>query len=193
MIFGTNPTACFWIGTKEIRLADGWAANSIFIYNNTVYTAGVFLNGDHFDACYWIRTNRILLTKNGGCAASIFVNKGVVYVAGSEGYVAVGAPHNFGSYTGCCWAGDRESHLGVIVNSVYVYSNLVYSAGQDSNYNACFWTGTAETKLPLSYKTGGYALSLFVYNGIVYTAGYEIKNYTNRYACYWKGTNETIL
>jgi hypothetical protein len=73
-----------------------------------------------------------------------------------------------------------------------VYKGTIYTAGFDAGGNACYWTGTNETKLSGGSYVGGeniMADSIFVYNGTVYTSGKD--NSTD--ACYWTGTNEIKL
>jgi hypothetical protein len=71
------------------------------------------------------------------------------------------------------------------VNLYAVWTATVYVAGIDSGGNACYWTGTKQTKLNDCLQV----YSIFVANGTVYTSGMD----TNGYPCYWTGTNRTQL
>ncbi len=148
-------------------------ANSIYVYNGTIYTAG---RDSSNNACYWIGTAKTQLA-DGGTANSIFVTNGTVYTAGLDA-----------NSNACYWTGTAKTQLtsGGKANSIFVYNDTVYTAGQDNTiyYSACFWTGTTETMLPGATLLEAY--SIFVTNGTVYTAG--IGWDTQFEACYWTGT-----
>jgi hypothetical protein len=62
---------------------------------------------------------------------------------------------------------------------LFVTNNTVYTA---FGYNG-YWIGN--DFIPLN----GYATSIFVYNGVIYSTGMD----KNGNLCYWEGTNETII
>ena len=78
--------------------------------------------------------------------------------------------------------------------SIFVYNGTVYTAGNDSNGNACYWAGRKQVELITGPYIGpqavrGAAKSIFVYNNTVYVAGED--EFSN--ACFWEGTNKNIL
>ena len=186
---------CYWTGAIETRLsavAQGTAISICVDGKTNIYTAGF----DGTYACYWVAAPgysyvKYLYTTGSsganetGSAESVFVDNGTVY---TSGYDSAGCP--------CYWVGIAEKTrvnsgvTGSSAYSVFESKNVVYTAGIVQNnpgqLTACFWTGTVQTNLSLS---GSWANSIFVYNGSVYTSGYDSANY----ACYWTGTVETPL
>jgi hypothetical protein len=69
----------------------------------------------------------------------------------------------------------------------------VYTAGfiwNNGNF-PCYWKGTSRTDLPGG--TGAFTTSIFVSDGIVYTAGYYINSKGRQAPCYWKGIEKINL
>ncbi len=152
--------ACYWSNQTKTLAQNGnypGRANSIFINNGIVYTAGEDSNGN---PCYWTGTNETQIA-TGGQANAIFVYGGNVYTAGTDP-----------SGRACYWVGTTENPLqnGALATSIYVYGGTVYTAGADTNdigYD-CYWVGTSEYQGTLD---GGIANSIYVDGGTVYTAG----------------------
>ncbi len=90
--------------------------------------------------------------------------------------------------------------LGFVIVSCKKDSNdvpnnkyTVYTAGfiwNNGNF-PCYWKGTSRTDLPGGI--GAFTTSIFVSDGIVYTAGYYINSKGRQAPCYWKGIEKINL
>lgn len=121
---------------------------SIQVVGNTVYSAG-YINFGMQESCYWKNDTCIVL--DGMVANSIFISGDDVYTAGETP-----------TSEACYWKNnDRTilpSSLPSLANSIYVYNNKAYIAGED-NGRACYWIN--EKQIFLSTLTSS-ARSIFI-------------------------------
>jgi hypothetical protein len=166
---------CYWtgIGGTAIRnnLAGGgsssaYAYSSTMSSDGTVYTAG-YWNNDTIDiACYWKGTTRHDLHET---------------------------------------SGDGTYALSITESNGTIYVSGYYHDSANNMDIPCYWaitnsgtgTGTVtRTDLDIgdTTKYSGYAFSIAIYNGMVYTAGYyyNSEDYIG-IACYWTETARTDL
>ncbi len=184
---GSQGIACYWIGTSRKNLS-GNMANSILVRGSTIFVAGSFREDSRSNACFW--------------------RNGVLYALPSDGFdsLATSIDYNGGIYTAgtwrnlsyaCYWTYKKRTNLsGTKAESIYVYDEVPYLAGsytKNGTIYACYWRGTSRTTLP-SNGYSAYATSIYVYKGIVYTAGWYYNSKTSQnVACYWRGTQRTDL
>jgi hypothetical protein len=195
--------ACYWQGKKRVDLS-GDSTSGIYISSGTVYTAGSYFNGSEPTPCYWKRNTRVDLpgasSLGGGHAYSIFVNGGLVYVAGYR--------YSYG-YHACVWI-DNNGNINLIdltlpatntsyANSIYVVGTTIYVAG---GYEATtpggvkeiayLWTSLGRVgscrDLSTSYSR---ANSLVVSGGKAYIAGFNQPSSTMK-ACYWTWRGDSV-
>jgi hypothetical protein len=207
---------CYWRGTTPISLrilpgADNGHAESIFVSDGTVYTAGScgMIKGKIVtNPSYWTGTTPSTLPIPSGASSgwsnSIFVSKGTVYNAG-EYFLK-----DQMGYSPCYWEGKKLISLGLppggvfgTANSICVRSGIVYISGTfakklDGNEpvdeTPCYWKGKTLIPLPLpSGASSGKTTSMFVTeDGTTYISGYLYKK--SRYIpCYWKGKSLVSL
>ena len=73
-------------------------------------------------------------------------------------------------------------------NDVTNNKYTVYTSGY-TTVGGCYWKGTSRTDLP----GGANTTSIFVSDGIVYTAGYYYNSKSRQAPCYWKGIEKINL
>jgi uncharacterized protein YcnI len=202
---GDRLLPCYWTGMNKTDLPSGDAkygyGNSIYVYDNTVYTAGSYSHSDGnlYTPCYWKGTERIILSLDGAREAyanSIYVDNGngTVYTAGYYNNGSVNMP--------CYWSGAAKHNLpadfvGYAV-SIYAYGATVYIAGQYGNGThclPCYWivTPTSTTRITLPVLSDGWTNSICVYDGAVYVAGSYYDGVSKNIPCYWKGMERIDL
>jgi hypothetical protein len=194
---------CYWtITNSDITRTDldivdktkyNGYANSIAIYNGTIYTAGYYTNKEDLNssdiACYWTGTVRIDLGDgiNASEAYSIAVSGGTVYTAGR--YLD----------NACYWTATARTDLTddsvnyANATSIAIYNGAVYSSGfynDGSKDIPCYWTGTSRTDLAGDGTHDAEAFSIIVSGGTVYAGGVYY-NGTKDIPCYWTGTIQT--
>ncbi len=167
--FDSSGNACYWTGTSETVLAQctdplSWAiycANSIFVYNGTVYTAGFVGPAGYGYGCYWINGSQTPLgtAGSGVDTRTIFVdNNGNCYVGGLD--TAGNACYWTITSTGPVETpmGNNASYSPMI--SMYALNGTVYSAGESVLYgpsgavNACYWVGANQKIIQSGAATG---------------------------------------
>ena len=169
---GTYNVAKYWIDGQEIELSDGTrdaSANSIFVSNNNIYTAG-----SDSGAVYWKNNSEIRLSGND--ASCIFVSGNDVYIAGTRDSKAV------------YWKNGTEVALektnvygdfsNASASSIFISGNDVYAAGYDGP-NAVYWKNGTEVYLSsLTITLTGYvhAHSIYIKGSDVYVVGYDISS-----------------
>jgi hypothetical protein len=138
--YGPGGFSGYWKNGVPVNLSAGQyeaRVESIFISGNDVYLSGYIEENNHDKAAYWKNNTLVLLhdlpVNNYSNAASIYVNDGVVYVAGSEQEII-----NTGNYTPVYWVNGIKKYLPHSPNtteqalSIYVYGKDVYIAGRDN-------------------------------------------------------------
>jgi hypothetical protein len=165
----------------------------------SVYVAGSYSSGNTTVAAIWVNGTKTDLPGDGNSAHasnaySIAVSGGNVYVAGSY--------FNGTTTIACYWVNGKKTDLpgdgtGTHPSTAYsitVSGGTIYTAGYYSNGStliAAYWTGTTKTDLP--GIDGAIASSIFVFNGVVYTAGQYGVFDNSATAAYWQGTTKTDL
>jgi hypothetical protein len=134
--------ACYWKNSTRIDLEtlnEGSYAYSMFIYNNDIYIAGIYV--EHIEseyiskACYWKNGTRTNLTTDNeyAVARSIFVTPIDVYVGGQKGYLA------------CYWRNGEIQTYGEpntdIINSIWAIDSDLYLSGQHY-YSASYYVNS---------------------------------------------------
>jgi hypothetical protein len=90
-----------------------------------------------------------------------------------------------------CFSGCKKDN--VTDSNVLGGNYTIYTAGflfNNGNF-PCYWKGTSRTDLPGGI--GAFTSSIFVSNGIVYTAGYYLNSKALQAPCYWMGTTRIDL
>jgi len=188
-----NQAPCYWKDTVRVDLPYGNIndayTTSIFVSNGVVYTAGHYWDGTKGVPCYWVNTVRKEVPDAGAFVSSIYVVDTVVYLGG---YRSV----QMGYSIPCYWKSNVSTDLSTgssqngQVKSLFVTNGIVYACGSygDMGINIpCYWTNSDKTDLEASAT--GFAASICVDGGTVYTAGFL----TQSGPCYWKGTSRTNL
>ncbi len=173
-----NSKACVWVnGTRyEVSESDSYA-NSVAVYNGTIYLAGAYLDTDsNFKAALWTRPvsggtwekTTIHTNSVGGSsydyseALSIAVQNGNILVGGSQHKESDGPDYPF------LWSGTTPSALTAAalptpsphsdlyghVYGVFLYNGQPYAAGfyntavdPSSATRAALWTGSGDPAL----------------------------------------------
>jgi hypothetical protein len=171
-------------------------AYSIFLEGGKVYSAGRYYNGVGWIACYWENDTRIDLPGGSGAAYGIFFDSGTVYAAGEY--------FSGNEWYGCYWVNSTRhvlsipSAVSVYATDIFVYDGDAYSSACAQDYSSgdwvpFYWKNQMSTELPRTYGAGnGYAKSIFVSEGTVYSCGYY-HNGSVYVPCFWKDTTRTDL
>ncbi|MBW8245275.1 hypothetical protein K1F50_20935, partial [Muricauda oceani] len=137
--------------------------NSIFIEDNKVYVVGSDYIDDGLRAKQWVDGEVTYLSQTESEAKSVFVSDGTVYVVGSEG--------NYPNHKATVWVnGDKVS------GAAPSYATDIFVENEDI-YTSLWFNGDSQI-----YKNGGllydlssesetFVTSIFVLNGVVYSAG----------------------
>lgn len=142
-----NETACYWKNGVKVDLSEG-QANSIFIYEGSVYVAG---SDDVGKAAYWKDGSKVALSALISIAYDIEVVNGDVYVAG-----AVIDGNTYAVY----WKNGVITELtdgstDAIASSIAVYGSDVYVSGKyQDNSKVGYWKNNQAGIVELS--TGSY-------------------------------------
>jgi hypothetical protein len=212
----TSNLPCYWDdigGSATLTLlpisgfSDADALSSVKSSDgNSTYTAGTLYNSNGSYACYWKNNNTpLVLTLPEGAGDSyawgITLSNSVIYIAGSY----YSKPN--GVYIACYWEitvsgaincyplGDGENDseaFGITTYNGSIYVSGFYENGVDT---PCYWTGTTSNPIDLDNKIDdisydGYAFSIAVSGGIVYTTGsyyYDVVDVP----CFW--TDQTRI
>ena len=132
---GAIDRAVFWkngvLTSLNNGAGTGATANSIFVFNNDVYVAGILRETQNGPsrAVYWKNGIPVFLTTGEGEATSIYVSQGDVYVGGRSG--------SGGSYDFMYWKNGISTNLMTTpeinpnqsVRSIFVKNNNVYATG----------------------------------------------------------------
>ena len=79
--------ATLWKNGEPIRLSDGTGnaeARSVYVAGDDVYVAGYMIFGSNPIAVVWKNGTAVPLSTRSSNAGSVYVNGGLVYVAGEE-------------------------------------------------------------------------------------------------------------
>ena len=204
---GDKEVACYWKDTTKIDLPGddihNSIASSIFVSDNTVYTAGNIRNNTI--ACYWkdtTRTDLIIDIYRTTEANSIYVVGDKVYTAGHY--------HDVNDFH-CYWAGTKRTDLTiktkndpgvyrsntlVKISSIFASKGKVYVAGVIDE-TPCYWVGSTRIDLPIPkgdsfFSNDGSANLIFISDNTVYIAGYYHNGFKS-IPCYWKGRDRIDL
>jgi hypothetical protein len=213
---GTNNLPCYWddiggsatltalpIGTFSV--ADAFSSVKSSDGNNT-YTAGTLYDANGSYACYWKNNTPFVLTLPEGAGDSyawgITLSNGVIYIAGSysnanEVYVACYWEITVGGAINCYPLGDGKNYseaFGITTYNGTIYVSGFYENGVDT---PCYWTGTTSNPIDLDNKIDdvsydGYAFSIAVSGGTVYTSGSYYYNVVD-VPCFWTDQTRTDL
>jgi hypothetical protein len=198
-IWNNGNYPCYWKGSERTDLPGGIGAftTSIFVSEDTVYTAGYFINTQGKQApCYWKGTTRIDLpcdTTQNAYTTSIFVSDGNVYTAGHY------TTDNKG--LACYWVNSVRNDLdntenGSFIGSIYVSGETVYLGGYRSGAMGrkipCYWIDNTRTDLPAGDSENGEVKCIIFAEGVVYTCGYN-GIYGSNVPCFWKDLVKTDL
>jgi len=149
--------AKLWKNGVEYNLCNNGIARSVYVAGNDVYVAGSDFKG----AAVW--KNGVVQNLGGDEASSIFVSRGNIYVAGTDGYYPQVRIAKL-------WVNGLEQKLtgGIYyseANSVFVSGNDIYVAGSVDGYAVLWKNGIAQI------LGGGEANSVFVSGSDVYIVG----------------------
>jgi hypothetical protein len=206
----TNDTdiPCYWSITSsgilhrtDLDIIDATRyngyANSIAVYNGTVYTAGYYYNSvdQIYIACYWTGNARTDLGDGSidTSAFSIAVSGGTVYTAGCylEDTIYIPCYWTAASITKLAGDGEHDAYT----SSLAIYNGTVYTSGfyNDGTKDIpCYWTGTTRTDLAGDGTHHSEAFSIIVSNGTVYTGG-SYNDGSKFIPCYWTGTTQAPI
>lgn len=192
--------ACLWKNGAKQKLGEGYEALSVCVSDTNVYVAGNNIANGNVP---YIWKNGIKQELNGGSgkyAKSIYVSGNDVYVAGYKfnGSVKERAIlwENGVQKILPAWDYDDDTPMNAYANSVFVYNNDVYVAGQSNIGGICIWkNGIKQALLSSGTDMVSYANSIFVYNGDVYVAGYiwGEQGYEIDQAYLWKNGERVLL
>lgn len=195
---GSKNLPCYWKITAGVANLTplqhddyNTEAYSVYFSNNTVYTAGDYMDDDgNSFPCYWRDYVKINLGAGEGHAQSIFVSGDRVYIAGFYNNGTKNIP--------CYWSNLADAEDAVTLQrvdlqsgpgdaasqSIYISGGVVYNAGfynDGTNDIPCYWAGNVKSDL----GTGqGHAQAIYGSGGAVYIAGYY-NNGSKDIPCFW--------
>jgi hypothetical protein len=201
-INNSGKTPCYWANGSRQDLTmpdipgviDAWATG-IYVRGGSIYISGNSSDGHKNYPTIWSGTaplttaGAMLPNTNGGRAGDIFVTAaGTVFVAGYD-FISMSTP--------CFWQGNTRHLLTVpagdsnmVATDIYVTEGgTIFTSGYGSF--PYYWTGdSTSTKLQQPSNTdGACAISIFVANNTIYTAGSYYDDTKSQFiACYWQGT-----
>jgi hypothetical protein len=211
-----NSKACYWVN-NEIFILDNTSSNvySIFVKSGIVYATGQYNTNI---ACYW-KNNKLYDLGLSGNATSIYIddngneyisliaspsfylinNKKIYLELASEirsMFVLNGNVYCVGLYNGSflgLWINDKKIYNSSFTcrgYSVFVDDNDIHMVGLNPGTHAPYYLKNLnQVDLPASmYET----MSVYVFNKVVYVAGYYNAAPANQ-ACYWKNGDTNII
>jgi len=182
---------CYWTNTTRTNITDVppgtkyFETTGLFSYGGDAYISGHYVDGnDVKHACYWKNGVRTDMPEIPSIAASIFIDNGRVYLAGSYERITL-----TGTVTEAGYWVDRNFELVVRhfpeIDGIFVEKGTVYTYNK---WFGCYWTGNKETKITPALSTDAQINSIYVKDGIVFTAGQFGKGSGESYRsypCYW--------
>lgn len=206
---GWGQGAVYWkndnevndLSTKREQLSD---AKSIFISNNDLRIACSKVGSSLSKAYYWVNGIVTELPSppiGQGYANSIYYSENKTYTAGYSRTVA-------GNRVAKYWTNKKETKLtdgkrNAEASSIFIYDNHIYISGWEQskeptmfnvfpNRTAKYWINSKDRVVNLT--DGRYDAcvnSIFVYDGVVYVAGWEENDKGKKVAKYWKNNGES--
>jgi hypothetical protein len=196
---GSNNCACYWKNGKIQKLnliyMQGSLVNSVCYSNGVVYSAGYNTNADALP-CIWKNEKQEMLKMPAVAkyaeAKEIFVDPDTldIYIAGD--YTDI-----LSIRYACYWKNGGEciplSGEGSDANSIVVSNGKVYIAGNYTSATVpspCYWIDGSLKALSDPGPSGGLANGITLYNGDIFTTGYNA-NVATYQAALWK--NESLI
>jgi len=188
---GSNYSDCYWINTTRTDITDVPAGikyfkiSGLFAYGGDAYISGHYVDGNNeTHACYWKNGVRRDMPEIRSMASSIFIDNGRVYVAGSYERTTL-----TGTVTEAGYWVDGKFELVVRhipeIDGIFVEKGTVYTYNK---WLGSYWTGNKESRIKPASSTDVQINSIYVKDGIVFTAGHfgEGSGESYRtYPCYW--------
>jgi uncharacterized repeat protein (TIGR02543 family) len=164
-----NNKATVWKNGTPHYLSDNGVINSVVVNNGDVYAAGYEIVSGKNIAKVWKNDMELYtFSTDISMAQSIAVSEnGIIYVAGAELVL--------GQWVGWFWkngVGESSYTDAASLRSIFIDGSDIYVAGSTTDWNAAVWKN-GDLHYTLSSGGDEEAYSVFVYNGDVYTTGYE--------------------